>query len=132
MGGGRRGGILLGPRFSTRFDIENRSTTAHHVHGMDMCMVAMMTATARLVVQMSPREKRELDVRAKRAGVSTAEFVRRRLGADEIDEHREEIEALLLALEATAPAILESVDQALETIAAMSAKLENSRSEDLP
>jgi len=95
-------------------------------------MAATMTATARLVVQMSPREKRELDARAKRAGIPTAEFVRRRLNADEIDDHREEIEALLLALEATAPAILESVDQALETIAVMSAKLENSRSEDSP
>lgn len=113
------------PSFESCLDVENRPARAHHVHGMDMNMVAMMTASARLVVQMSPGEKRDLDARARRAGIPTAEFVRRRLNADEIDEHREEIEALLVALEATAPAILRSVDQALETVAAMSAKLES-------
>lgn len=84
-----------------------------------------MAATARLVVQMTPEEKRALDSRAKRAGVPTAEFVRRRLSAsDDIGENREEIEALLAALEATAPAVLKSVDDAMASISAISATLD--------
>jgi hypothetical protein len=59
---------------------------------------------------MTPVEKRALDLRAKRAGTSTAEFVRRRLNADDLDDHREEIEALLSTLESTAPSILKSID----------------------
>jgi len=48
-----------------------------------------MAATARLVVQMTPQEKRALDARARSAGISTAEFVRRRVGPDDIDDRRE-------------------------------------------
>jgi hypothetical protein len=89
-----------------------------------------MAATARLVVQMSPLEKRALDSRAKRAGVSTAEYVRRRLNApDDLGENREEIENLLTALEATAPQVLQSVDNAMASIAAMSAKLDDIKDE---
>jgi len=36
-------------------------------------------ATARLVVQMTPAEKQYLDARARRAGLTTSEFVRRRI-----------------------------------------------------
>ena len=74
-----------------------------------------MAATARLVVQMTPKEKKALDGRAKQAGLSTAEFVRRRVNSDDIDEHREEIEALLRTLEASAPTILQSVESTLAT-----------------
>lgn len=89
-----------------------------------------MAATARLVVQMTPQEKRALDSRAKRAGVPTAEFVRRSLNAsDDIGEHREEIEAMLAALEATAPQVLQSVDAAMASVAAMSATLDNMKGE---
>jgi ABC-type transporter Mla subunit MlaD len=85
-----------------------------------------MAATARLVVQMTPQEKQALDSRAKRAGVSTAEFVRRRLDAsDDLGENREEIESLLTVLEGTAPQVLQSVDSAMATIAAMAAKLDD-------
>lgn len=75
-----------------------------------------MAATARLVVQMTPDEKNALDARARQAGVSTAEFVRRRIGPDDIDEHREEIEALLTALEESGPNILRSLDSALAAV----------------
>jgi hypothetical protein len=89
-----------------------------------------MAATARLVVQMTPQEKQALDSRAKRAGIPTAEFVRRRLNApDDLGESREEIESLLLALEASAPQVLQSVESALASIAAMSATLDNLKSE---
>lgn len=55
----------------------------------------------------------------------TAEFVRRRLSeSDDIGEAREEIEALLAALEATAPAALKSVDDAMASISAISARLD--------
>ncbi len=92
-----------------------------------------MAATARLVVQMTPQEKRALDSRAKRAGVPTAEFVRRRLNAaDDLGENREEIESLLAALEAMAPQVLQSVDSALSSTAAMSAKLDEMKSEAQP
>jgi hypothetical protein len=72
-----------------------------------------MAATARLVVQMTPDEKSSLDERARTAGISTAEFVRRRIGPDELDGHRDEIEALLTTLEQSAPAILKSLDAAI-------------------
>lgn len=84
-----------------------------------------MAATARLVVQMTPDEKRALDDRARQAGVSTAEFVRRRIGSDDLDEHREEIEALLIALEASGPSILRSLDSALAAVAAADSALDD-------
>lgn len=88
-----------------------------------------MAASARLVVQMTPQEKRALDRRAKRAGLPTAEFVRRRLNAaDDLGEDREEIESLLVALEPSAPQVLQSVDSALASIAAISAKLDDLKS----
>jgi hypothetical protein len=73
-----------------------------------------MAATARLVVQMTPQEKKRLDARAKRAGISTAEFVRRRIDDDDISEYREEIEALLDTLEASAPTILQHIENVIE------------------
>ncbi len=89
-----------------------------------------MAATARLVVQMTPQEKRALDSRAKRAGVPTSEFVRRRLNAsDDIAEHREEIEAMLAALESTAPNILRTVDEAMASITAISTTLDHLKNE---
>ena len=83
-----------------------------------------MAATARLVVQMSPQEKKALDVRAKKAGISVAEFVRRRLGADDLEQQREEIEMLLAGIEARAPAILGVIDEAMATATALSASLD--------
>jgi len=72
-----------------------------------------MGATTRLVVQMTPAEKVFLDQRAHAAGLTTSEFVRRRVSEDGIEENRQEIEALLSALETSAPAILEALDSAI-------------------
>jgi len=91
-----------------------------------------MLASARLVVQMTPKEKKTLEGRAKRAGLSTAEFVRRRVNSDDLDEHREEIEALLSTLEASAPAILQSVESTLATAIAMMADLEQPHTKASP
>ncbi len=72
-----------------------------------------MGATARLVVQMTPAEKIFLDQRAHAAGLTTSEFVRRRVSEDGIEQNRQEIESLLSVLEASAPAILERLDNAI-------------------
>ena len=86
-----------------------------------------MAATARLVVQMTPEEKRRLERRAKSAGVSTAEFVRRRITDDDLAEHREEIEVLLDALSAAEPGILARLDVALAETDALTAALRERR-----
>ncbi len=79
-----------------------------------------MTASARLVVQMTPEEKALVDRRARKAGLSTSEFVRRRVNdEDDLEEHREEIEALLTTIENLAPNILKSLDSTLATTHAM-------------
>jgi hypothetical protein len=88
----------------------------------------VMSATARLVVQMTPEEKSQLDRRARRAGVSTSEFVRRRVGTDTIEDYRDEIEALLSALEASAPTILRSLDSAIEIATSITATEVGTRS----
>jgi len=72
-----------------------------------------MAATARLIVQMTPVEKKALDERAARAGISTTEFVGRRVGRDEFGDGYNDMEVLLSALEAMAPNILASLDEAL-------------------
>jgi uncharacterized protein (DUF1778 family) len=82
-----------------------------------------MSASARLVVQMTPAEKILLDKRANRAGMSTSEFVRRRIGEDDLEENRQQIEALLLALERSSPAVLDKLDQAIADAAAMTAAI---------
>jgi hypothetical protein len=86
-----------------------------------------MSATARLVVQMPPAEKQSLDARARRAGLTTSEFVRRRVAEDslesELEEHREEIEALLTILEAHAPSILAKIDETIADVTALNASI---------
>jgi len=64
-----------------------------------------MAASARLVVQMTPKEKKALETRAKRAGIRRPNLSG---GASPptICEYREDIEGLLATLEASAPAIL--------------------------
>ncbi len=87
-----------------------------------------MPATARLVVQMTPGEKTILDQRARRAGISTAEFVRRRIGPDDLDDRREEIESLLAMLAGSAPNILRALDEAIETAGALHRAIDELRS----
>jgi hypothetical protein len=84
-----------------------------------------MAASARLVVQMTPEEKAVLDRRARKAGLSTSELVRRWVNDDnDIEEHREEIEALLTTLESSTPRILKSLDSTLATTREMMESLE--------
>jgi hypothetical protein len=86
-----------------------------------------MAATARLVVQMSPEEKKSLDARARRAGISTAEFVRRRIEAESLDDERPEIEALLAALENVAPTVLDTLDKTIMEASALISALDARR-----
>jgi hypothetical protein len=84
-----------------------------------------MSATARLVVQMTPKEKAALAQKARKAGVSAAEYVRRSIKSDSInaDEHRDEIEALLTAIETTSPSILKSLQNTIAITDAMTEML---------
>jgi len=61
--------------------------------------------------------------------VKTAEFVRRRVNSDDLDEHREEIEALLSTLEAAAPGILQSIESMMATATALMASLNHTTGE---
>jgi uncharacterized protein (DUF1778 family) len=83
-----------------------------------------MSATARLVVQMTPEEKDALDQRARKAGLTTSEFVRRRIADDDLEERREEIEAFLTAIETTGPSIIQKLDSAISTATSMTAAIE--------
>lgn len=85
---------------------------------------AALRATARLVVQMTPAEKDALDTRARRAGLTTSEFVRRRIGDDDLEAHREEIEAFLTAIEAAGVSILRQLDVAIAAAGSMTAAIE--------
>jgi hypothetical protein len=82
-----------------------------------------MSASARLVVQMTPAEKTQLDKRASRAGITTSEFVRRRIAGDSLEDNREEIEAFLTALESSSPSILRGLDEAIAKAAALTASI---------
>lgn len=44
-----------------------------------------MAATARMILQVDPAEKARWTAAARKAGISTSEFVRRRAGAAEVD-----------------------------------------------
>ncbi len=85
-----------------------------------------MSATARLVVQMTPHEKASLTQKARKAGVSAAEFVRRRIKDEGVEtgDHKDEIEALLTAIEVAAPSILKSLENTISVTDAMTAHLE--------
>jgi hypothetical protein len=84
-----------------------------------------MSATARLVVQMTPGEKAVLTQKAEQAGVSVAEFVRRRIKEDgaPAGAQGEEIDALLTAIEMTAPSILNALRNTIAMTDAMTAQL---------
>jgi hypothetical protein len=73
---------------------------------------------------MTPNEKISLDQRASRAGLTTSEFVRRRIGGrDDLEENRDEIEALLTALENGAPNILWTLDDTIAEANALRAAI---------
>jgi Skp family chaperone for outer membrane proteins len=82
----------------------------------------MATATARVVVLMSPDEKERIATQAKLEGVSIGEFVRRSVASQmsdaeleaELQKRRPELEALLDELEASNARAHAALDAALD------------------
>jgi hypothetical protein len=95
----------------------------HYVQARDRRPDCDMSAKARLVVQMTPAEKRALERRARQAGLTTSEFVRGRVSGDDLDQHREEIEAFLIAIENAGPSILRKLDAAISSTDSITAAI---------
>jgi hypothetical protein len=75
-----------------------------------------MSASARLVVQMTPSEKTALAKKAKNAGLTASEFVRRRISEDENPQNAQteaELEAVLTAFEKAAPDMIARLDKTI-------------------
>jgi hypothetical protein len=77
-----------------------------------------MAATERVVVLMTSAEKRALEKKAKRMGVSTAELVRRSVDAFDPAMDTEEVAALLGGLAESHKSTLAALDRAEHEIAA--------------
>ena len=84
----------------------------------------MATATARVVVLMSPDEKQRIATQAKLEGVSIGEFMRRCAASQmsdveleaELQQRRPELEALLDELEASNDRAHAALDAALDEV----------------
>jgi hypothetical protein len=77
----------------------------------------MAAATERVVVLMTPAEKRALEAKARRVGASTGQLVRRSVAAfDEADDSAE-VEALLKTFGTTHAATLAALDRAERELA---------------
>ena len=71
-----------------------------------------MAATSRVVVRMAPDEKAALDANAKRAGISSAELVRRAVDAYETDaQEAKELRAVLALFNAARTETLAQLDR---------------------
>ena len=78
----------------------------------------MAAATERVVVLMTPAEKRALEKKAKRLGASAAELVRRSVDAFDPTMDAQEITALLDVLAESHKSTLAALDRAEREIAA--------------
>lgn len=88
----------------------------YYVHRMDIPRSSAMSASARLVVQMTPSEKTALAKKAKNAGLTASEFVRRRISEDENPQNAQteaELEAVLTAFEKAAPDMIARLDKTI-------------------
>ncbi|HSK38411.1 MAG TPA: hypothetical protein VK943_01465 [Arenibaculum sp.] len=83
-----------------------------------------MPATERVVVLMDPSEKKEVEERARNAGVTTAEYMRRSAEAYDPDsaENLEELEAMLTVYEASLRDALAALDRANAAVEAALAR----------
>jgi hypothetical protein len=75
-------------------------------------------ATERVVVLMAPQEKTRLEEKARRAGTSVGELVRRSVDAYEPEIGARDIEALLQLLEDSQRAAFSALDDAEQELAA--------------
>jgi hypothetical protein len=92
----------------------------------------MAAATERVVVLMTPSEKRALEAKARRTGASTAEFVRRSVDAFDEAADSAEVEALLKTLATTHATTLAALDRAERQLAETRAWFAKKRSPKKP
>jgi hypothetical protein len=90
----------------------------------------MAAATERVVVLMTPAEKKSLETKARRLGASTAELVRRSVSAFDPMMDAKEIEALLDVLAESHKSTLAALDRAEREIAATRAYFEAAHSKN--
>ena len=77
----------------------------------------MASASERVVVLMTPREKRGLEAKARRLGASAAELVRRSVKAYDPDADDKQVETLLRQLTGAHQAALAALDGAERELA---------------
>jgi hypothetical protein len=79
----------------------------------------VMAASARLLVLMTPEERMAIDAKARAAGMSAGELMRRGAAAYEIgsDAEAAELRLLLDLLAETHPAAMSRIDDAIEATA---------------
>lgn len=80
-----------------------------------------MPATSRLMVLMSPEERRALDAKAKAAGISAGELMRRGAAAYEIgtEGEAEELRALIALFDKTHAETLRRLDENEKLVASI-------------
>jgi hypothetical protein len=86
-----------------------------------MCIegkAAVAAATERVVVLMPPQDKARLEEKARRAGTSVGEIVRRSVDAYDPELEGAELEALVRLLEESQARAMRSLDEAEKELAA--------------
>ncbi|NYZ17167.1 hypothetical protein HL658_31875 [Azospirillum sp. RWY-5-1] len=91
-------------------------------------MPSIETATERVITLMTPTEKATLEQKARQAGVSVGEFVRRSVDAYDPEEAAllAELEALAVELKRSNDEASSALDRALASIAETRAQLDRS------
>ena len=89
-------------------------------------MIGNEVATERVVTLMTPAEKAKLEDKARKAGVSVGEFVRRSVDSfdPEATEDLMQLAALAAELETSNRAAAEALDRALASVDGLRAQLE--------
>jgi phage gp37-like protein len=88
----------------------------------------MAVASERLVVLMTPAEKRRLEAKARRLGASAGELVRRSVKAYDAEADDRQVETLLRQLAEAHTATLAALDRAERELAATRAYFAGKRS----
>lgn len=77
---------------------------------------AVMVASERIVVMVTPHEKKEISRTAKRFGINVSELVRRSVRGFQPPQEEPELEALLLRVNASTKEANEALDDALRFV----------------
>ncbi|MGH6921632.1 MAG: ribbon-helix-helix protein, CopG family [Geminicoccaceae bacterium] len=91
----------------------------------------MTAATQRVVVLMPPEDKARLEEKARRAGTSIGEIVRRSVDAYEPELEGAELEALLRLLEESHARAMRSLDEAEKELAVTRAYFDAKRKREV-